>query len=163
MNDTDSYNFKLSLKDEESAKPISGAVYDITITDGTTTRKVTGRVTDNNGMLSTRLVPADNLTITIKEVKSKVGYVIDTNEQTIELQKKNGVYTIVNQNPYDYSDNKNGAIIQDKEIIFNHTNVKKDNDSVILNLYINKMDEKDMLLPNVKVRISSDTLKNSNG
>ena len=163
LNDTDSYNFKLSLKDEESAKPISGAVYDITITDGTTTRKVTGRVTDNNGMLSTRLVPADNLTITIKEVKSKVGYVIDTNEQTIELQKKNGVYTIVNQNPYDYSDNKNGAIIQDKEIIFNHTNVKKDNDSVILNLYINKMDEKDMLLPNVKVRISSDTLKNSNG
>ena len=163
LNDTDSYNFKLSLKDEESAKPISGAVYDITITDGTTTRKVTGRVTDNNGMLSTRLVPADNLTITIKEVKSKVGYVIDTNEQTIELQKKNGVYTIVNQNPYDYSDNKNGAIIQDKEIIFNHTNVKKDNDSVILNLYINKMDEKDMLLPNVKVRVSSDTLKNSNG
>ena len=163
LNEEESYNFKLNLTDSETGKPLQGATYNITIDDGTNVRKIEGRATDSNGMLSTRIIAADNLTIKVQQVKSKIGYVVDATEETIELQKKNNKYEIVSQTPYDYSDNKNGAIINDRDIIYYHTNEKKDNDNVLLNLYINKMDKNDNSLVNIPVKVSSDTLKNSNG
>ena len=163
LNEADSYNFKINLSDFENGKPLQGATYNITIDDGTNVRKISNRATNSDGIISTRLIPADHLTIKIQQVKSKIGYVADTTEETIELEKKNGVYKIVNQDPYDYSDSKNGAVIDDKDITYYHTNEKKDNDSVLLNLYINKMDKNNNLLGNVKVKVSSDTLKNSDG
>lgn len=163
LNEADSYNFKINLSDFENGKPLQGATYNITIDDGKNVRKISNRVTNSEGSISTRLIPADHLTIKIQQVKSKIGYVVDTTEETIELEKKNGVYKIVNQDPYDYSDSKNGAVIDDKDITYYHTNEKKDNDSVLLNLYINKMDKNNNFLENVKVKASSDTLKNSDG
>ena len=163
LNEEDAYNFKLKLTDSESGNPLQGATYDITIDDGTNVRKISNRATNSEGMISTRLIPSDKLTIKVKQVKSKIGYVADTTEETIELDKKNGIYQITNQDPYDYSDNKNGTVIDDKNITYYHTNEKKDNDSVLLNLYINKIDKNYNVLGNIKVKISSDTLKNSDG
>lgn len=163
LNEADSYNFKINLSDYENGKPLQGATYNITIDDGTNVRKISNRATNSDGMISTRLIPADHLTIKIQQVKSRIGYVADTTEETIELEKKNGIYQIVNQDPYDYSDRKNGAVIDDKDITYYHTNERKNSDSVLLNLYINKMDKNDNRLGNIKVKVSSDTLKNSDG
>lgn len=163
LNEEESYNFKLNLTDSETGAPLQGATYNITIEDGTNVRKIAGRATDSDGMLTTRIIATDNLTIKVQQVKSKIGYVVDATEETIKLQKKNDKYEIVSQTPYDYSDNKNGTIVSDRDIIYYHTNDKKDNDNVLLNLYINKMDKNDNNLVNIPVKVSSDTLKNSNG
>ena len=161
LNEADSYNFKINLTDSESREPLQGATYNVTIDDGTTVRKVSGRATNSDGMISTRLVSSDNITIKVNQIKSKLGYVVDTAEQVIELQKKDGVYEVINQS--DYSDGKNGTEVNGNNIIFHHTNEKKNNDSVKLNIYINEMDKDDNRLANVHVRVSSDTLKNSEG
>ena len=163
LNEEDSYNFKLRLTDFENGKALQGATYNITIDDGTNVRKIANRATNSEGMISTRLMPADHLTIKVQQIKSKIGYIADTTEETIELEKKDGIYKIINQDPYDYSDNKNGTVIDNKDIIYYHTNENKNNDSVLLNLYINKMDKNDNLLGNIPVKVSSDTLRNSKG
>ena len=163
LNEEEAYNFNIKLTDEESGKALNGGVYDVTIDDGTTVRKVSGRATNSDGILSTRLVSSDNITIKVNQIKSKLGYVVDTTEQVIELQKEDGVYKVISQSPYDYSDGKNGTEVNGNNIIFHHTNEKKNNDSVKLNLYINEMDKNDNRLANVPVRVSSDTLKNSEG
>ena len=161
LNEEEAYNFKINLTDSESREPLQGATYNVTIDDGTTVRKVSGRATNSDGMISTRLVSSDNITIKVNQIKSKLGYVVDTAEQVIELQKKDGVYEVINQS--DYSDGKNGTEVNGNNIIFHHTNEKKNNDSVKLNIYINEMDKDDNRLANVHVRVSSDTLKNSEG
>lgn len=161
LNEEEAYNFKINLTDSESREPLQGATYNVTIDDGTTVRKVSGRATNSDGMISTRLVSSDNITIKVNQIKSKLGYVVDTAEQVIELQKKDGVYEVINQS--DYSDGKNGTEVNGNNIIFHHTNEKKNNDSVKLNIYINEMDKDDNRLENVHVRVSSDTLKNSEG
>lgn len=163
LSEKDSYNLNIQLTDEEDGKALKGAAYNITIDDGTNVRNVSGRQTNVDGLISTRLVAADNLTIRIKQIKSPFGYIIDSTEQIIELQREDGVYEIVEQNPYDYSDNKNGAKINGKNIIFYHTNKKKNNDSVRLNLYVNKMDKNEDKLGNIPIKIYSDTLKDSEG
>ena len=163
LNEEEAYNFKINLTDSESREPLQGATYNVTIDDGTTVRKVSGRATNSDGILSTRLVSSDNITIKVNQIKSKLGYVVDTTEQVIELQKEDGVYKVISQSPYDYSDGKNGTEVNGNNIIFHHTNEKKNNDSVKLNLYINEMDKNDNRLANVPVRVSSDTLKNSEG
>ena len=163
LNEEEAYNFNIKLTDEESGKALNGGVYDVTIDDGTTVRKVSGRATNSDGILSTRLVSSDNITIKVNQIKSKLGYVVDTTEQVIKLQKEDGVYKVISQSPYDYSDGKNGTEVNGNNIIFHHTNEKKNNDSVKLNLYINEMDKNDNRLANVPVRVSSDTLKNSEG
>lgn len=163
LSEEDSYNLNIQLTDEEDGKALKGAAYNITIDDGTNVRTVSGRQTNVDGLISTRLVAADNLTIRIKQIKSPFGYIIDSTEQIIELQREDGVYEIVEQNPYDYSDNKNGTEINGKNVIFYHTNKKKNNDSVRLNLYVNKMDKNEDKLGNVPIKIYSDTLKDSDG
>lgn len=163
LSEEDSYNLNIQLTDEEDGKAIKGAAYNITIDDGANVRTVSGRQTNVDGLISTRLVAADNLTIRIKQIKSPFGYIIDSTEQIIELQREDGVYEIVEQNPYDYSDNKNGTKINGKNVIFYHTNKKKNNDSVRLNLYVNKMDKNEDKLGNIPINIYSDTLKDSEG
>lgn len=163
LSEEDSYNLNIQLTDEEDGKALKGAAYNITIDDGANVRTVSGRQTNVDGLISTRLVAADNLTIRIKQIKSPFGYIIDSTEQIIELQREDGVYEIVEQNPYDYSDNKNGTKINGKNVIFYHTNKKKNNDSVRLNLYVNKMDKNEDKLGNIPIKIYSDTLKDSEG
>lgn len=163
INNEDSYNFQVKLSDREDGKPISGAKYDITIDNGTTVRKILGRVTDVDGKIATRLIASDNITITVKETKSIVGYTIDEVEQVIPLSKVNGKYVIGDQNPYEYIDNKNGAVIEGKNINYYHTNAKKDNNSVLLNLYVNKMDEEGNALSGIPMRVYSETLQDSEG
>lgn len=163
ISEEDSYNFQVKLRDQDNGKPLDGAKYNITIDNGTTVRNVTGRMTDKDGNLITRLMPAEELTITVAQTKSKIGYIIDENVQIIKLKKTDGIYKIVEQDPYEYLDNKNGAVIEDNNIVFYHTNVNKNNDSVLLNLYVNKMDEEDNLIGYLPLRVYSDTLRNADG
>ena len=163
INEQDAYNFKVNLKEDEKLTPIPGASYDITIDNGTTVRKISGRKTASDGTISTRLIPSDDITITVKQSKSVIGYVINDQEQQIVLKRTNGVYRIENQDPYDYSDGKNGAVIEGKNIVYYNTNVKKGNDNILLNLYVNKADKQGNLLGYVPLRVYSSTLQNQNG
>ena len=163
INEEDAYNFQVKLSERVEGTPIQGAKYDITIDNGITIRKISGRATDIDGKIMTRLMANDNITITVKETKSIPGYEIDETEQVIKLIKENGKFKIDEQNPYEYIDNKNGAQIEDKNIIYYHTNAKKGNDSVLLNLYVNKMDEEGTAINGLPVRVYSDTLENTNG
>ena len=163
VNEEEQYNFKINLTDVDSGEAISGATYELTIDNGTIVKKIPSRITNENGEITTRIIASDNVTVKVKQIKSKAGYKIDSEEQTIELKKVNGMYQIINQWPYDYSDNLNGAIIDGNNIIYKHTNERKNNDSVLLNVYINKKDKEDNLIASLPVRIYSDTLKNSSG
>ena len=163
MSETDAVNFKIKLSDDLTGEAVEGAKYDIKVTTGDLVRTKSGAKTDSEGIISTRILPADRVEIEIKQVSSRQGYVIDDQVQTIILEKSNGVYRITYQDPYDLSDGKNGATIEGTNIIFKHTNRKKDGSDVRLNLYINKMDKEDNLVGNLPLRIYSDTLRNTDG
>ncbi len=163
INEEDSYNFQVNLSERVEGTPISGAKYDITIDNGSTVRKISGRATDVDGKIATRLMASDNITITVKETKTIPGYIIDETEQVIRLNKVNGEYKIIDQDPYEYVDNKNGAIIEGRNVNYYHTNAKKENNDVLLNLYVNKMNEEGALLSGVPVRVYSETLQDAEG
>lgn len=163
INEADSYNFKIKLRDEESLANIDGASYDIKITTGDIVRNIKSRKTDSEGNISTRLLPTDTIEIEVQETKSKPGYVIDDQIQLITLRKINGAYQVVSQEPYDYTDGKKGAIISNRDIIYYHTNRKKSGTDTKLNLYINKMDKEENLIANLPIKIYSDTLKAKDG
>ena len=164
INDVDSYNFQVNLSDRVNGNPIGGAKYDITIDNGTTVRRIPGRETNQNGQISTRLIASDHLTITVTETKSAIGYKIDNVDEVIELTKVNGVYKITNGGvPYDYGDFKNGPVVQGKNINYYHTNSPKGNDSVLLNLYVDKVDDEGNYLSGIPCRVYSDTLQDPEG
>lgn len=160
VNAEDANYFQIKLTDRYNGNiPVVGATYDITITSGVVTREIKGRKTDSAGMIQTRIIgSSDEVTIKLKQKETIKSYVMDDQEQIIELRKVNGVYTIVHQEPYDFTDGKRGAKEEGRNIVFYHVNEKKTGDNVLLNLYINKMDEEDNLLGNIPIKISSDTL-----
>ena len=88
INETDASNFQVNLSNSVNGVPINGAKYDITIDNGTTVRKISGRATDFNGKIQTRLMLSDRVTITVKQTKSVPGYRIDDVEQEIILKRK---------------------------------------------------------------------------
>lgn len=154
-------NFQVKLVDENN-KVIPGAKYDITIESGDIARRIIGRQTDSNGMLTTKLIGTDEVRITVKETESIKGHVINTQEQIIELSKINGKYQIINQEPYIYdisSGQKIGAEVVGNNIIYHDVNKQKTGDNTILNLYVNKMDTNKNLVGGVKTILKSETLK----
>lgn len=154
------YNFQIKLVDDKN-KVIKDAKYDITIESGDIVRKITGRATDSNGMITTRLVGTDEVKITVKQTETIRGHIINTQEQIIELTRINGVYQITHQEPYLYDGNtqKIGAEISGKNIIYHDVNKEKTGNNTILNLYVNKKDINGNLVGGVKTVITSPTLK----
>ena len=159
----DAVNFRIKLSNDLTGEVVEGAKYDIKVTTGDLVRTKSGARTNSEGVISTRILPSDKVEIEVKQVSSRQGYVIDDQVQTIILEKVNGTYRIISQDPYDLSDGKNGAKIEGTDIVFYHTNRKKDGDDVRLNLYINKMDKEDNLTGELPLRIYSDTLRNTDG
>ncbi len=155
-----SYNFQIKLVDDKN-RNLQGAKYNITIESGDVVRKITGRATDSNGMITTRLVGTDEIKITVKQIETIKGHIINTQEQIIELSKINGVYQITHQEPYQYNgnDQKIGAQISGKNIIYHDVNKEKTGNNTILNLYVNKKDINNNLVGGVKTVLISPTLK----
>lgn len=156
------YTFQVKVVDKDNmAQTVEGAKYDITIESGDIVRTIKGRATDSNGMLTTRLVGGDNVTIRVKQAATIKGYAINTQEQIIELTKIADAYQITSQEPYVYSPSEGvyiGAEIVGKNIIYHDVNKKKSGDDTILNLYVNKKDTDDNLVGAVKTVITSPTL-----
>lgn len=159
-----SYNFQVKLVDDKN-KALQGAKYDITIEDGNgnVIRKITGRQTDTNGMITTKLIGKDQITIKVKQTETIKGHVINTQEQIIELTKVNGVYQLTNQDPYKY----NGTTqligvetpIVGNNVIYHDVNKVKTGSNTILNIYMNKIDPNNNLIGGVKTLFESGTLK----
>lgn len=160
------YNFQIKLVDEETKNiAIEGAKYNITIESGEIVRKITGRATDKNGMITTRLVGQDNITITVEQTESIKGYVANNQTQIIELTKIADSYQITNQEPYVYDPANNaymGAEVNGNNVIYHDNNKAKTGDDTRLNLFINKKDTNDNLVEAVKTVLTSSTLKYPN-
>ena len=156
------YNFQVKLVDDKN-KAIKDAKYDIAIEDGNGNilRKITGRATDSNGMITTRLVGTDNIVIRVKQTETIKGHIINTQEQIIQLTKVNGSYQITHQEPYIYdgSTQKIGAQISGKNVIYHDVNKEKTGNNTILNLYVNKKDINNNYVGGVKTVLTSETLK----
>ncbi|MCI8362321.1 MAG: hypothetical protein HFJ41_04190 [Clostridia bacterium] len=154
-------NLQVKLVDDQN-KPIEGAKYDITIESGDIVRKIIGRLTDKNGMLSTKLIGTDVITIKIKETETIKGHVINNQEQIIDLRKENGAYVIDNQEPYkdyDGTTQKIGAEISGKTVIYHDVNKPKTGNNTLLNLYVYKKDINNNYVGNVRTVLTSETLK----
>lgn len=161
-NAANSYNFQVKLVDDKN-KAIEGAKYDITITSGDIVRKITGRATDSNGMLTTKLIGGDEIEIRVKQTETIKGHVINTQEQIIQLTKINGAYQITHQEPYIYDGNEQKigvpVPLTGKNVIYHDVNKEKTGNNTILNLYVNKIDTDNNLVGGVKTVITSPTLK----
>lgn len=153
-------NFQVKLVDDNN-RIIQGAKYDITIESGDIVRKITGRATDENGMITTRLIGKDEVKITVKQTEAIKGYVINTQEQIIELTRINGEYQITHQEPYKYNGNDQniGAEVVGNNIIYHDINKEKTGNNTILNLYVNKKDINNNLVGGVRTILTSPTLK----
>lgn len=160
--DINTYNLQIKLVDtENTSKPIVGAKYDITIESGDFVRNIIGRETDESGSITTRLVGSDEITVKIKETETIKGYIINTQEQIIELTRTADVYQITNQEPYVYdpSNGSNiGAEVSGKNVIYHDTNKAKNGADTILNLYINKTDIDGNLIGGITTHFTSSTL-----
>ena len=163
---TDSYDLKINLLDSENSKPIKDAQYSIDIVSEENDKELRGRKTDEGGNITTRIIGGDNVTIKIRQTYSTQGYIINDQEQIIELRKAESGYEIINQEPYIYdpANGQNiGAEIVGEELIYHDINEKKSGADTIMNLYINKKDINDYLVAGVKVVLSSPTLVDSEG
>lgn len=156
------YNFQVKLVNDKN-KAIKDAKYDIAIEDrsGNVLRKITGRATDEKGMLTTRLIGTDEIKVTVKQAETIKGHVINTQEQIIQLTRVNGAYQITHQEPYIYDGNtqKIGAQVSGKNIIYHDVNKEKSGNNTILNLYMNKTDINGNYVGGVKTVLTSETLK----
>lgn len=104
------FRFNVNLTDENTNQGIQGAKYDINISwnvveNGQTitrTKNIVGRQTNDAGNISTTIVKADDVYITVTEKEPKVGYNLDTTTQEIHLSKhNNNTMYIAEQVPYD--------------------------------------------------------------
>jgi hypothetical protein len=167
---TSNYMFKIKLLDGATMKSgLAGATYCITMySDGEEVKYLSNRTTDENGEYSTRIVGGGSLIdIYIDEVDTVKKYKLTENTQHIELQlNSNGSYDLTSSAPYTYdvtSGSYRGAEQNETEIIYHDLNEAKTAQDTYVNLYVNKMDTNEFLVSGVKVRLSSDTLKDSEG
>lgn len=163
-----SYQLKISLLDGSTNKGLAGGKYSILMeSDGVEVKYLSGKLTDNNGNYTTRIVGGgENITITITETATVPGYILTTTTQVIELELTDSGYVISNSGPNVYdpaNGQKIGAELVNKQLIYHDVNNSKTGANTILNLHVNKMDTSDLLVSGVKVKLNSDTLLGSDG
>lgn len=164
------YKLKIALvddTDQTKAKPLAGGKYSILMeSDGEEVKYLAGKLTDKNGNYTTRIVGGGKeIKITITETSTVAGYILTTTTQVIELELTDNGYELINSSPNVYDPDNGeyiGAELVGKELIYHDVNKCKTGANTILNLYINKMDQNDLLVSGVRVRLQSDTLKDSN-
>lgn len=167
------YKLKIALVDNEDptkAKPLAGGKYSILMeSDGEEVKYLAGKLTDNKGNYTTRIVGGGKeVKITITETSTVAGYILTKATQVIELELTSSGYVLANSSPNVY-DPANGSYrgaelkAVQKELIYHDVNASKTGANTVLNLFINKMDQNDLLVKGVRVKLSSDTLKDSQG
>lgn len=164
-----SYNVRISLLDGNNMnKGLAGAKYSILIeSDGEEIKYLAGKLTDANGNYTTRIIgDGKEIRITITQTATLEGYIKTTTSQVIELETTDAGYVLTNSGPNTYepaNGNYIGAELKGKELIYHDKNDCKTGANTILNLHVNKMDTNDFLASGIKVKLSSDTLLQSDG
>lgn len=130
---SNTYWFEVNLTDADTHSPLEGASYDINITSGDITRKITGRKTDSSGNIKTRLILNEDITIEVTQTSSIAKYKMDNSTKEIVLRYINGKLEFADSSITD-------TVIQGNEVIYNHTNSRKTGDDVLLDLTIVKED-----------------------
>ena len=140
--------FEILLTDKDTNAPIEGATYNLEIQAGDFVKQIKGRPTNANGMISTRIAvdtsSINELTVTVQQMSTKIGYKADEGAQEITLILTNN--NIVHTPEAVYPNNAGGQQVRYAElngntIRYNHTNRKKDISDLILNIHITTMDK----------------------
>lgn len=150
LNDENLFDFKVQLSDkDETTKPIEGTMYNIDIewdvAGVTKTKTIKERKTNASGLITTRIMKADQVRIEVTEVGASAGYNCDNTTQEIFLSFNNQGIKIDSQRPYDRGaenkeEPKQGAYINTDTIVYQHLNRKRNSEDTYLNLTVNKID-----------------------
>lgn len=147
ISSSNSYIYEIDLRDSKDSKiAIEGATYDIDISAGAFSKKITGRPTDANGKIQTRIfvdkTTTSDIQITATETKSIRGYKCDAvpQEFAINLLNNTITHTPTEVLPGAASGLPKYATISGNKITYHHTNKKKDVDDILLNLSITTID-----------------------
>ena len=172
---TDEYDITVYYpvtKVEELNKKIEGATYNVEIEwdiNGITrTKTITGRRTNSDGQITTRIVKGDEVRIFVTEVGASAGYTVDNTTQEIYLTfNNNGTINIV-QSPYDMGktnteEPNQGAYESSGNVIYQHLNRKRTSEDTYVNLTINKIDTNGAYVDGVVLNITSGTLVDKDG
>ena len=164
------YQLKINLLDGSNMRGLAGGKYSILMeSDGVEVKYLSGKLTDNNGEYTTRIVGGgENITITIKETATLPGYILNTDTQVIELELTDTGYIVANSSPNIYNPEEGSYIgvttsATGKEFVYHDINHSKTGENTVLNLHVNKMDTNDFLVAGIRVKLSSPTLLRADG
>lgn len=165
------YNIQIALTDVDTGAPIEGAKYDFEVKYGNNTKKVTGRPTDANGMISTRVAidktKVSELEITVAQTSSKVGYKADlpTQEIVVNLLNNSITHTPEEVRPGNTQEGQiRYADMNGQTITYHHTNRKKDATDSLLNINVTTIDKSsDSVIGGKAVTIINKAVTDANG
>ena len=166
------YKLRINLLDGKDVttianqKGLAGGKYSILMeSDGVEVKYLAGKLTDTDGNYTTRIVGGgQEIKITITQTATVQGYILTKTTEVIELELTDNGYELANKvNVYDPANGQyRGPELVGKELIYHDINESKSGAHTVLNLFVNKKDQNDFLVSGVKVRLSSDTLKDAN-
>lgn len=166
-------DFKVQLSDKDNiSTPIQGAKYNIDIEwdiNGITkTKTIRERQTNASGLITTRVVKADQVRIYVTQVGATAGYTSDNTTQEIYLTFRNNGQIDISQSPYDRGETNTdepnqGAYINTGTVVYQHLNRKRSTEDTYINLTINKIDTNGAYVDGVKLGFESYTLVDKDG
>ena len=165
------YNFQIALTDIDTGVAIDGAIYDLEIEYGDRIKKIKGRPTDANGMISTRIAvdksKVTNLNVTVAQTGAKLGYKADLPAQEISINLLNNEIT---HTPTEVKPgNTQGgqlryADVSGQTITYHHTNRRKDASDTMLNINVTTLEKtSDSVIGGKSVQIINNAVKDANG
>ena len=175
LEEENTVDFRVQLNDkDDTSKALQGAKYNINIEwdiNGITrTKTIKERQTNESGIITTRIVKADQVRIYVQQVGASAGYTMDTTTQEIYLSfRNNGLTNITSQSPYDrgqtnINEPNQGAYINGgTTVVYQHLNRKRTAEDTYVNLTINKMDVNGAYVDGVLVNLKSSILQNKDG
>ncbi len=171
MDSSLAYYFKVALTDIDDGSVIEGATYNIEIKSGDYSKKIKGRPTDANGLISTRIAvdtsKVTTLDVIVEQETSKTGYKADISAQEISVNLLNNqvVHTPEAVRP---GSNQEGQIryadVNNNIITYHHTNRKKNVTDILLNINITTIEKtSESAIGGKTVFIRNEAVKDSAG
>ena len=172
MEQSNTIQFKTQLLDKDDLRnAIEGGTYNVDIEwdiNGTTrTKTITGRKTNSNGEIVTRIIKGEEVRIFVTQVGTRPGYNVDNTTQEIYLTFNNNGTINITQSPYDRGETntqepEQGAYVESGNIVYRHLNRKRTSEDTYVNLTINKIDTNNAYVDGVILNIKSKTLVDKN-
>lgn len=127
---TDTFDFEINLKDAVTNAPLSGASYNVVLTNSKGVSYTYGQnITDNDGKIKLQLPGTGYISLRITQNSPVTGYVKDTQAKDILIQRLNGeVKYIISKTPTDLDVICN--TIEDK-VIMNLTSTLKQDRNIV--------------------------------